>query len=97
MTIAKRLRENGDDIFCCFEAAYLFGSALVHKAPADIDLILVHGSASDLTAVSAQAQRSQDILMSMFEGLMIDLTVLSRTEFEHSNFLDVLPMWIKVR
>lgn len=73
------------DLFESFKSIYLFGSILdKEKNPNDIDLLLIYTEFSDdiLTEV--------DKIRSTFKELYayyIDLTVLSETETEESNFI----------
>ena len=97
MPIEKLLIENDADVFGCFLAAYLFGSVLAMRSPTDVDLVLVYSSGRNLDSVSSQVRKTRDTLSRMLEGLIIDLTVLSQTEFEHANFLDRLPAWVQVK
>ena len=97
MTIEKLLMENSDDLLGFFLAVYLFGSALTMRSPTDLDLLLVYSSAADLDTVTNEVRKTRDALSMTFEGMIVDLTVLSNTESLATDFVRSIPDAVRVR
>lgn len=78
-----------------FDCAYLFGSILsVSKAPNDIDLLLIYSEYSfDIIRSSKQIS---SLLEQQFR-LPVDLTILSTSEAEETNFLKRIVHYHKLK
>lgn len=74
--------------FDFFEQTYLFGSCLKTESPGDLDILLVYGDAQQLKDVMSEARIILNKLWVMFEGHIIDLTVLSESELVSTGFLN---------
>lgn len=87
-SIQKILLERRDSIFAYFDQVYLFGSTWETEAPCDLDLLLIYSDDQDLQIVAAEMQDVLNTLCSIYEGLIIDLTTLSKSELKQTKFLE---------
>ena len=76
-----------DDIPECFHSAFHFGSSLWSDRPGDVDLLVVYDDCQDISDVIVQRRKLLDILVVMFEGVIVDLVTLSDEELQVSGFL----------
>lgn len=76
-----------DDIPECFHSAFHFGSSLWSARPDDVDLLVVYDDCQDISDVIMQRRKLLDMLVVMFEGVIVDLVSLSDEELRLSGFL----------
>ena len=89
MTLIRNcLLDIRDETFCFFDEVYLFGSSLERNETEDIDLILVYRRGQNLSEVAVARQKVVDALCKRWEGILIDLTILSEAELAQTGFLE---------
>lgn len=80
------LLDSQDDCFGLFDQVFLFGSALCTDTPDDIDILLVYTTMSP-GQVNIEKARVAWALACKFPDYALDLTILSKSELQQSNFL----------
>ena len=83
--VVRRISEGA---FQVFDEVYIFGSLLSHADPHDVDVLLVYSNDRKVEEVIAEADRVRAELVEAIDGRVVDLTTLSRSEFEKTRFLD---------
>lgn len=83
------------NLFALFEEVYLFGSVLSGKSiPNDIDMLLVYFDDTEKFLPYLQEIRKQ--VNEKFK-YQLDLTVLSRKEFEETQFLEKIRHFERIK
>ena len=73
-------------VFGFFSPVYLFGSALWSDSPNDIDILLVYIAVTP-DEVNTERARVAQALASELPSYIIDLTTLSTSELQQTDFL----------
>ena len=84
--ILDALLTSPKETFDCFDQVFLFGSSLRSDAPNDIDLLLVYECATPEQVKSAKDKMAHTLPTDL-RGYNLDLTILSKTELEQTEFL----------
>ena len=89
--LEKTVFEFEPKIPACFGSVFLFGSIMWATSPEDIDLLLIYGDDFEEITISESRRKVLDLLGAAFDGIIVDLTLLSQPEFEVTEFLDQVP------
>ena len=88
----RRIFEFEHRIPACFSSVYLFGSIMWATSPEDVDLLLTYRDDFEESTIKESRREVLNLLGPEFEGMIVDLTVLSQSELSATRFLDQVSL-----